>query len=88
MNNFRSEILKIKFHCKTAQVNKLIKKCTSEYERKLALQAKVNLKLIYSYLNNKRLIKAGISSLKITGTNELTDDKKIIADLLNKEFLY
>jgi hypothetical protein len=85
-NHFKSEILKIKFRCKAVEVNKLIKKCTFEYERKLALQAKFNPKLIYSYLNNKRLINTGISSLKISGTDILTDNKNIMADLLNKEF--
>ena len=41
-NRFSSDVLKMRYKNKSAEVDCLTKKCTFEFERKLAIHAKVN----------------------------------------------
>ena len=85
-NNFRSILLKIMYNNKCNQVIKLTKNAVREHEKRLASLAKANPKLIYAYVNSKRLVRGGIHSLKVGDSYNYTSETQEIADILNSEF--
>ncbi|XP_047141054.1 uncharacterized protein LOC124816078 [Hydra vulgaris] len=64
---------------------RLLKKTVKEYELKLAINAKHNPKLLYSYVKQKKKIKSSINSLKDKSDCTITDSKDI-ANTLNDHF--